>query len=57
MNSGQNGVKWRTDSPPRPSKGAGATGLATEVWCLVLRPQARRLLARTKLKTYTKQTV
>jgi hypothetical protein len=31
-----------------------ATGLATEVWCLAIRPKARRLLARTKLKSYRK---
>jgi hypothetical protein len=30
--------------------------LATQVWCLAIRPQARNLVARTKLKTYRNQT-
>ena len=38
-----------------PEERAWCDRLATQVWCLTLRPQARRLFAETKLKDHRKQ--
>jgi len=38
-----------------PEQGEWCDGLATGVWGLAIRPQVRRVLARTKLKSLRKQ--